>query len=351
MNCKNCLAPLSNGDTYCKVCGKPVETNSTLPSNEEIIKNYNQPTQTSVPNEERLVGTQRPTISQPLEQTNVFKPITEEVRTQSVPTSQQRPVVQPSVSSVTPVTPSAEATSVGSSKPVPSVSPIPVRPEPAPIVNKGISKKVFAIGIIIAVIATALIVGLICIPIISSKVEIAKKEVEETTVTPQTITEERVLFGGYSFLIPDEYSYKVSGSQLIVEKTDTKEAMSIQVATDTYANLKANLTTLKTNLTTAKWTVGKIYMDQAVKNRVYLTVEATTNNKKVMIAYTKANATQVFGIVYLNPTSTDYPTETIETFNEIIDSAKENTTAPTTTITTYTTNKIFFATTTTKTTK
>ena len=42
-------------------------------------------------------------------------------------------------------------------------------------------------------------------------------------------------------------------------------------------------------------------MDQNIKNRVYLTVEATFNKQKLMIAYTKANANQIFGIVYLKP--------------------------------------------------
>lgn len=348
MQCKNCLAPLSNGDTYCKVCGMPVEKNNAYPSNEEIIKSYN---------EEVTVTEQQPVFinptpventvqreampSQSLEQTNMFKPVVEETKVEQNPVSFKSPVMDP-VSFETPVAPQMPT----------QVTP-ELRPMPAPIVNEsnGISKKVFAIGIVIAVVATALIAILISIPIISSKVEKAKEENASPEVQTTTVTENRALFSGYSFLIPEGYTYKISGTQLIVEKTETKEAMSLQVGTETYANLKTNITTLKTNLTTAKWTVGKIYMDQNVKNRVYLTVEATINKQKLMLAYTKANATQVFGIVYLNPSSKEYPTATIETFNEIVNSAKEVKQNPTTTITNFTKNKVFFAKTTTTTKK
>ncbi len=372
MHCKNCLAPLNNSDTYCKVCGKPVEKSTAYPSNEEIIKSYNEQTPTSIFPEVKTVGEQPKVVpTQSLEQTNVFKPVMDQQpvkvpvnregnmapqapvqpnRVQPSPTPVQtttpvqpnRPVAPTPVKPAEPVMPTPVATPVA---PV-SMQPTAVRPEPQPIVNEkqGVSKKIFALGIVIAIVATALIAILICIPIISNKVASAKKEVSEAPVTTKTITEERTLFSGYSFLIPEGYTYKISGTQLIVEKTATKEAMSLQVYTDTYANLKTNLTTLKTNLTSAKWTVGKMYMDQAVKNRVYLTVEATSNSKKVMIAYTKANAKQVFGIVYLNPSATTYPTTTIETFNEIVDSAREVASSPTTNITTHTTKKIFFAT-------
>lgn len=331
MHCKNCLAPLNNGDTYCKVCGKPVDQNTNYPSNEDIIKNYNEESSSIFPQAEQPT-VQSTVESQPreikpvqtLEQTNVMKPVVPEVEVPTVNIEPVSPTVQP-------FTPNTE------------VAPT-MRPEPLPIVNKkeGISKKVFALGILISVVATALIAILICIPIISNKVNAVKKENEASALTPVTVKENRILFSNYSFKIPEGYSYQISGTQLIVEKMDTKESMSLQVGTETYANLKTNLTTLKTNLTAAKWTVGKMYMDQNIKNRVYLTVEATFNKQKLMIAYTKANANQIFGIVYLKPNAVEYPTDTIETFNDIVESAEENTTKTTTNITTFTTNKIIF---------
>lgn len=367
MHCKNCLAPLSNGDTYCKVCGKPVEKSTAYPSNEEIIKSYNEQNQTSVFSGVKSV-VEQPKPVQSLEQTNVMTPIKEDAM-MKMPTTQQVSSVggasAPS-SIARPVAPTSSTVQVESQPVVqvpsqvvspveqPVVSPAapvapaaPVRPEPLPIVNEkeGISKKIFALGIIISVVATALIACLICIPIISNKVNATKKEVTDFEPVIKTVVEERVLFSGYSFIIPEGYSYKISGTQLIVEKIDTKEAMSVQVSTNTLANLKANLTALKTNLTTAKWTVGKMYTDTSIKNRAYLTVEAASNNKKVMIGYTKANAKQVFGIVYLNPNNVNYPTTTVDVFNDIIDSAKETAVVPTTNIATHTTKKVFFATT------
>lgn len=349
MQCKNCLAPLSNGDTYCKVCGKPVETtqaNQTLPSNEEVIAAYQEesvptnfiggqvpvePVQPTIPVEQRenlyIQPERKMTPVQTLEQTNVMRPI-EPGTTTYIPKS---------TSSVSPVEP--VQIDLGQTPP-------PVHPAPAPIINETgkVDKKVFILGIVITLVATALIAILISIPVISSKVEKAKKESESNTTVPKTIVENRVFFNGYTFLIPEGFTYKIVGQEFIVEKLDTKEAMSLQIATDTYANLKEHLTTLKTNLTTAKWAVGKIYMDQNIKNRVYLFVEAKANNKNVMITYTKANDKQVFATVYLNPTVTDYPTETVETFNEIIDSAEAVKVATTTNIGTYTKNKIVFPT-------
>lgn len=343
MYCKNCLAPLNSGDTYCKVCGKPVEQDTSYPSNEEIIKNYNEPESNSIfpampqpepvvsipvvePVVEKEVAREEIKPVQTLEQTNVLRPIMPEEVTE-VP-----------VMSTTPVSPVVEPFT-------PNVEVAPeVRPEPLPIVaeKEGISKKVFIIGIIIAVVATSLIAVLISIPVISSKVEAEKKKNESETLTPVTVKENRVLLSNYSFEIPEGFSYKINGSQLIVEKTATKEAMSLQIGTETYANLKTNLTTLKTSLTSAKWAVGKMYMDQNIKNRVYLTVEATVNKQKVMIAYTSANAKQVFGIVYLNPSATTYPTDTIETFNDIVSSAEEVKNVTTTNIANYTKNNLFF---------
>ena len=343
MYCKNCLAPLSNGDTYCKVCGKPVEQNTSYPTNEEIIKNYNVEESASIfptieqsepvfqtqkiePAKEEDNNTVKPV--QTLEQTNVIKPvINEPVNVQSVISQSPIPT------QVEPFTPNIE---------VPA--PKQVRPEPLHIVNEkeGVSKKVFTLGIIIAVIATALIAVLISIPVISSKVENEKNKNKEQVLTPVTVTENRVILSNYSFKIPEGFTYKVNGSQLIVEKTATKEAMSLQIGTETYANLKSNLTLLKTNLTSAKWSVGKITMDQNIKNRVYLQVEAAVNNQKVMIAYTKANATQVFAIVYLNPTNKEYPTSTVETFNDIINSAEEMKNVPATNIANFTKNKLIF---------
>lgn len=366
MYCKNCLAPLSNGDTYCKVCGKPVEKNVAYPSNEEIIKAYNEPNQTSVfPGTKNVMVQPQPTPVQKLEQTNIMAPLKDEIMVASPSAPQMSSMQAPLESGVTnrPVTPT---TNVQQTQPVTAVMPqaatsvqqvvtkvtptaptapvAPVRPEPEPIVNEkgGVSKKIFALGIIISIVATALIACLICIPIISNKVNAAKNENVKDEPLIKTVVEERVLFSGYSFIIPEGYTHKISGTQLIVEKTDTKEAMAVQVANDTLANIKVNLTTLKTNLTTAKWLIGKIYTDSAIKNRAYLTVEATSNNKKVMIGYTKANAKQVFGIVYLNPNDVNYPTTTIETFNDIIDSAKEVPALPTTNITTHTAKKVFF---------
>jgi uncharacterized Zn finger protein (UPF0148 family) len=306
MNCKNCLAPLSKDDTYCKVCGTPVEQPKTnYPSNEDIIAAYNQPeepkTQTIFPSQETI------------EQMSEIKPVQ-----------------------------TLEETAQNLKEEVNEV-----RPEPQTIINKseGISKKIFALGIVIAVVATALITSLIFIPITSGKVEDAKKEVESETIT-KIVTENRVLLSGYSFEIPEGYSYKINGSQLLIQKDDTLQAMSLQVGNATYTALKADLTTLKTNLTTAKWTVGKISLDQTINNRVYLTVQATVNKQKVMIAYTKANATQTFGIIYLDPNTTEYPEETIKDFNDIIESAEEVTNTYKSTIATFTQNKLFFTTTT-----
>lgn len=351
MYCKNCLAPLNNGDTYCKVCGKPVVQDTSYPSNEEIIKNYNEETNNQVfpamPQPEPVVTTpavepvavnpvvEQVAMEQPkeeirpvqtLEQTNILRPIMPEEKTE-VPVMNETPI-NPVVE---PFTPNME------------VKMPEVRPEPLPIVaeKEGISKKIFALGIIIAVVATALIAILISIPVISSKVEAEKKKNEAATLTPVTITKNRVLFSNYTFEIPEGYTYKIVGSQLIIEKTATKEAMALQIGTETYANLKSNLTKLKTNLTTAKWAIGKME-NQNVKNRVYLKVEATVNKQKVMIAYTQANAKQVFGIVYLNPSVTTYPVDTIETFNDIVDSVEEVKNVTTTNITNHTKNALFF---------
>ena len=56
MHCKNCFAPLSEEDAYCKVCGKTVEKEETsaYPSNEEIIASYKEETEPLIPSEQAI---------------------------------------------------------------------------------------------------------------------------------------------------------------------------------------------------------------------------------------------------------------------------------------------------------
>ena len=62
-----------------------------------------------------------------------------------------------------------------------------------------------------------------------------------------------------------------------------------------------------------------------------------------MIAYTTADDTQVFGMIYLNPTAPDYPSDTVEAFSKIIDSALKVNQSVETNIADFTKNKILFA--------
>ena len=317
MHCKNCFAPLSEEDAYCKVCGKTVEKEETsaYPSNEEIIASYKEESEPLIPSEQAI---QEMSEIKPVQ---TLEPEIVEVETK----------VDPFVVNVEEKKEEKEE-----------------RPSPLPIVNKteGINKKIFILGILIAVIASALITALVFIPITSKKVEQAKKDVEKEIVT-KTEKENRVLLSGYSFKIPEGYSYKLNGTQLLVQNDSTNAAISIQVGNVAYTTIKGDLTKLKTNLTQAKWTVGKLE-SMTIENRVYLTVQATVNKKNVMIAYTQAKENQTLAIVYLDPTQTTYPTEKIlKEFNQIVSSLEPVTNTFTSTINTYTTNKLFFPVTTT----
>lgn len=330
MYCKNCMAPLSSEDTFCKVCGKPVEEEKKEEIKEEV---------------------KEPTYIRPIEE---VEPIIEQKANYAVPTEPimmneqaQSPVMEPVAPSVN-ETPAIEPVQIleqtNTFKPVIDEDVQSVRMEPAPIINKqeGVSKKVFLLGIGVSVVAAFLIALLIFIPITSSKVNKVKKDAEKNVVT-KTVTENRIVSAGYSFKLPEGYSFKTAGNYLIIENDTTKEAMALQVYNETYANLKANLTVLKTSLTNAKWIVGKMYMDQNVKNKLYLEVEATLNNQKVLIAYTQASSTQSFGIVYLNPNdATSFPINSVQTFNEIVESASPVKQANDSKVVAFTKNAIFF---------
>lgn len=336
MHCKHCLAPLSAEDTYCKVCGNPVERKENYPSNEEIIRAYNNENMHPKMERERFENREekRNTISS---STNVETRKEEYI--QAMRKEQellQSPASMPQHEPI--LTPPEPTTPRKIEEPIARPS---IEDEMEERTNQRFTKKAFALGILIAMIATALITTLICIPVLS-KTETTLEPSSEQKNETKTVIENRVLFSGYSFLIPEGYSYKLNGTQFIVEKIDTKEAMSLQVGTGTYDNLKTNLNPLKTSLTNAKWVVGKLYVDQVVKGRNYLTVEANFNTQKVMLAYTTADETQIFGMVYLNPTATTYPSETIEVFADIIDSALKVNNPMTTTIADFTKNKLIF---------
>lgn len=338
MHCKNCLAPLSTEDTYCKVCGTPVAKSGQYPSNEEIIKAYN--TEMGLPPIEQEMEEKQDSF-----QTQVSKSLHLEERGENaysqIPKREEQNTVASSMPQHEPI---LTAPTPNRSVPKLEVTKEEVRPlEEENILSYplGLSKKTFVLGIVIAIVITACITTLICIPVLS-KTRANNELSVGTNQETKTVTENRILFSGYSFIIPEGYSYKLSGTQLVVEKTDTKEAMSLQVGAGTYDNMKASLNPLKTNLTNAKWTVGKLYVDQTIKGRNYLTVEATVSNQKIMLAYTTADETQIFGIVYLKPNATDYPSNTIEVFTDIIDSALKVENTVTTNILDFTKNKLLF---------
>ncbi len=322
MHCKNCLAPLSTEDTYCKICGTPVLEKGNYPSNDEIIKAYNKES-LQPERKQDIVQPAIPSVPSPLEKER--REEVPNIPSPSAPLPQHEPILTMPVSDLR--------------------KPEQQETIPNEIVEKktslGISKKNFVLSLCIAIIASVFITILICIPLLS-KEEKKTEEKGDKKLETQTVIENRVLFSNYSFMIPDGYHYKINGTQLIVEKKDTKEAMALQVGPGTYANLKSNLNPLKTSLTNAKWTVGKLYVDQIVKGRNYLTVEANLNTQKLMIAYTTADETQIFGIVYLNPSATTYPSETIEVFADIIDSALKANNPVTTRIADFTKNKLIF---------
>ena len=339
MHCKNCLAPLNADDTYCKVCGTPIDRKENYPSNEEIIKAYNNETM-RVPAQGQ--GTENRSVSN------------ESMASDFRNLERQEEKIQSSAQSIENTYNMEATTSLPQHEPILVAEPkslvIPKREEieeePLPKLDtkkeeKGISKKTLFLSIFIVMMITALVTTLICIPIFS-KVDNKKETSDNPKVDIKTVTENRILFSGYSFVIPEGYSYKINGTQLLVEKKDTKEAMSLQIGQGTYENMKANLTSVKKNLTDAKWTVGKLYVDQTIDERNYLTVEATVNKQKVMIAYTTADDTQVFGIIYLNPTATDYPSDTVESFSKIIDSGLKVNNPVNTNIADFTKNKILF---------
>ena len=342
MHCKNCLAPLNVDDTYCKVCGTPIDRKENYPSNEEIIKAYNNENG-RIPAQEQMAERQPVSVDSMAPNFRPLKREEENVQT-STPTIEESPY-SPSVASSLP---QHEPILVAEPKSlaIPKREEI-MEEESLPKMDtkkeeKGISRKTLLFGILLSMVITALITVLVCIPIFS-KVDKKQETTDNPKVDIKTVTENRILFSGYSFVIPEGYSYKINGTQLIVEKKDTKEAMSLQLGQGTYANMKANLTSVKKNLTDAKWTVGKLYVDQTIDERNYLTVEATVNKQKVMIAYTTADDTQVFGMIYLNPTAPDYPSDTVESFSKIIDSALKVNHSVNTNIADFTKNKIMFA--------
>lgn len=322
MNCKNCFAPLSEEDTYCKVCGKTVEKEEKkeYPSNEEVIASYRQESESLFPSEEELKEMSEIQPVQTLEPEQVE--VKETVNDPFVVTMEEEK--EPSQEIKTEVTNE-------------------VRPEPLPIINNnvGISKKVFILGILGSIIVTALIVALVFIPITSKKVEQARKD-EVSKIVTKTEKENRVLLSGYSFKIPEGYSYKINGTQLLVQNDTTNVAISIQVGNVAFSSIKGDLEKLKTNLTQAKWVVGKLE-GKTIDNRSYMTAQATFNKKNVMITYTPAKETQTLAIVYLDPRNAAYPDEKIiKEFNPIISSVEEVTNTFTSTVGTYATNKLFF---------
>lgn len=320
MNCRKCLTPLNPNDEVCKVCGEPV------------VK----------PKEESVIGDELTLADEEMR-----------VPTESVPEMlmEEEPVEEKKVEVVPPVVETPVKDEYTTSVISPMTAPLPYEQlgitEDKKIAEPKNNKGLIAIIIVITVFVTLAITALIAAPIISKKIDNAKAGNTTTDTTKDKTTSEttnyKVSFAGYSFTLPEDYTYEINDKNLIISNSANTKMVSIEVANAQYTALKEIKSTIKTNLAAAGWTLENLE-EKTVKNRSYITIESAVNNKKVLVAYTKASATQVLGLVYLNTTTDDYPTTVIEEFNTIIDSVKATTNSATTitTIKPYVANRIFF---------
>ena len=177
--------------------------------------------------------------------------------------------------------------------------------------------------IIMIIIIAALLILLVYLTVGVDKKDNSSNEptTEENQPTEVAVNTTTLSLGNYSFKVPTEYVYKYVSNRLQISDNKTWVG-SIQIVNGNYNTIKIQKSLIKNNFQKAGYASNDPQI-KTINGVEWIVVEINVNGKIHVVGYTKAGASEVFGIEVANTTGTaDY--NALEKVNTIIKSASSN---------------------------
>ena len=177
--------------------------------------------------------------------------------------------------------------------------------------------------IIMIIIIAALLILLVYLTVGVDKKDNSSNEptTEENQPTEVAVNTTTLSLGNYSFKVPTEYVYKYVSNRLQISDNKTWVG-SIQIINGNYNTIKIQKSLIKNNFQKAGYASNDPQI-KTINGVEWIVVEINVNGKIHVVGYTKAGASEVFGIEVANTTGTaDY--NALEKVNTIIKSASSN---------------------------
>ena len=173
------------------------------------------------------------------------------------------------------------------------------------------------------IIIAALLILLVYLTVGVDKKDNSSNEptTEENQPTEVAVNTTTLSLGNYSFKVPTEYVYKYVSNRLQISDNKTWVG-SIQIVNGNYNTIKIQKSLIKNNFQKAGYASNDPQI-KTINGVEWIVVEINVNGKIHVVGYTKAGASEVFGIEVANTTGTaDY--NALEKVNTIIKSASSN---------------------------
>ena len=193
-----------------------------------------------------------------------------------------------------------------------SEQPIEEKPE-EPVVSK---KKTNYFQYVAIILIVSLIVG----GIVYFSMSVSLKKYQELSI--KNATYNLVKLDGFTYKIPQEYSYEKDTQYISI--TDKDESWIIQIGSTkaSYDILKNNKALLQSTFKEDGITASAPTIKN-IKDKEYLTLELNENNKKSLVAYSKFNSMYI-NVVLVRNTSNEYDYNKLDIANKIINTATFN---------------------------
>lgn len=341
MNCKICGYPITGSDQFCKNCGtatnntnvqnngvniqapiqqvqpaigqevapQPVNNNpapQVIPAmnfvqGPESINQQENNMQQPINNIQQAVSNNIPApqpvnSSQILEQNqninNIGQPQNiEQVSNNNMQETTNQPLQQPN--NIIPETKEVPQPPVSIEQPITTNN--PPQDNPQPTKQKNNNRQNILVGI-----ALVLLIAVVAFFII--KKFLNKEPQPEPNNEPQAvnkISNYTVKHNGFSFKIPTNLIYvENEGSLAITNEEDTKAAY-IEVMEGLYSQLVTNKNMLQGVYQEEGYTTSSV-KEEAIGNNEFITMELSANGTNILLAFTKANSMNVFGVTIYN---------------------------------------------------
>lgn len=128
-------------------------------------------------------------------------------------------------------------------------------------------------------------------------------------------------YEGFEFFLPDNIIADVSNGEFILHATDKSWSAIITLQDGSYNTLVSNKSQLKHYYEQLGYVIEKAEEEKEISGTAFVTLEVNMASKKVLIAYSKANGTKLFGIVLTTETN-EYTNDSLKDIGKVLATMK-----------------------------